>query len=371
VEFLRNKARVMKSHALDRLAQEIQAHANGPFDDMAHAMERMIWRLQQEQTEENEHKQWCDKELSKTSIAKNEKDDKLEAASEKLGLAKARIQQLTHEIAESEKMVADITDHFGQAEIVRQAGRKENMEAIADAELAQKALSNAIAVLNEFYKGSGMIPKEAWESLVQISTTSLSGQPATWDAEYTGSKLSAGSVAEFTTDPAKQQNGIIGVLEEVSADFARMLADTKAQEEADKKDYAADISDSKIEQARRRQSVEVKDAEKKREIDKLAEMEGDVKHRQAEVSALVKYFEDLEHTCHGGESTYEDRKEARQDEMSALKDAEKILRDGFENKRILAPAGHFERHIPSSLACMKHGLTSQHQPLLVERREIC
>jgi len=289
----------------------------------------MIWRLKQEQTEENQHKEWCDKELSKTSIAQDEKQDKLEAAQEKQRLASATIQRRTLEIAESEKLIDDITTYFGEAEIVRNAGHKENLEAIADAELAQTALSNAIAVLNEFYKGTGMVPKEAWESLVQTSRA-VPGQPSTWDKEYQGASVDfTPSAPPGTYDEDKQPIGIIDVLETVMADFARMLADTQAQEEEDKNEYAKDISDSKIEQARRRQEIEVKEAEKKREIDKLADLAKDVKHRQQEVDAILKYIQDLAHTCSGGESSYEDRVKARQDEMTALKQAEDILRKAF------------------------------------------
>jgi chromosome segregation ATPase len=303
------------------MAQEIKAHLNGPFDDIDHAMQRMIWKLKQEQTEENEHKEWCDKEESKTQIAKDDKDDKLQTAEEKLNMAKARIQKCTLEIAESHKLIDAISNHFGEAEMVRQAGHKENMEAIADAELAQKALSNAIAVMTDFYKGSGMVPKEAWEAFVQTANKALPDQPSTWEADYTG-----------TLDPQSQPNGIIAVLEAVSADFAEMLADTKAQEEEDRNAYEKDISDNKIEQARRREYIKVKEAEKKRTIDKLGELQGEVDHRQKEVNAIVQYIEDLAHTCHGGDSTYEERKAARAQEMQALEEAEEIIRKAFFEK---------------------------------------
>merc|ERR1719235_2832526 len=70
VNFLRAEARVMHSHTLERLAQELAAHLSGPFDEVKQMIQKMIFRLMAEQKDEDDHKNWCDKELSKTNTSK-------------------------------------------------------------------------------------------------------------------------------------------------------------------------------------------------------------------------------------------------------------------------------------------------------------
>merc|ERR1719269_187944 len=114
-------------------------------------------------------------------------------------------------------MISDIVAFVKEATEIRQTGKKENALAIKDANDAQASLTNAIAVLEAFYKKSGEIPKEPWEFIQK--PVNLGKKPATWDSGYTG-----------VADPDKQPGGIISVLEAVLSDFEKMEAETKSQE---------------------------------------------------------------------------------------------------------------------------------------------
>merc|ERR1719221_1839195 len=119
---------------------------------------------------------------------------------------------------------------------IRAAGKEENRLAVKDAQEAQTALANAIAVLDAFYKESGMIEKKSWEFIQQ--PVDLPPNPKTWDKEYTG-----------VTDPAAQPKGILSVLKSVAAKFSQMEADTNAQEASDQDYFEEDTKNSKIEKA--------------------------------------------------------------------------------------------------------------------------
>merc|ERR1719272_2354019 len=67
VALLREAAKDAHSRALERLAVEVSAHLNGPFDAVNNMIEKMVFRLMAEQKDEDEHKNWCDAELSKTN----------------------------------------------------------------------------------------------------------------------------------------------------------------------------------------------------------------------------------------------------------------------------------------------------------------
>merc|ERR1719266_1937583 len=228
------------------------------------------------------------------------------------------IQKLTEAIQDANEMVQTITSHVEEATEIREVGKQENKVAIKDAQQAQQALAQATSVLESFYKESGMIEKKSYE-LMQKEPVKLPETPSTWEASYTG-----------VTDPSEQPSGIIAVLKKVSADFAKMEAQTKAQEESDKALYDEDMKRCGIEKAARIKESEMKDVEKKRVIQKSAQMQASHKHVSDEHAAVEQYLKDLQHGCVDGDSTYEDRKAARAKEIEALGKAQIILRDAFK-----------------------------------------
>eukprot|EP00408_Alexandrium_pacificum_P053582 CAMPEP_0171255518 /NCGR_PEP_ID=MMETSP0790-20130122/52810_1 /TAXON_ID=2925 /ORGANISM="Alexandrium catenella, Strain OF101" /LENGTH=565 /DNA_ID=CAMNT_0011723477 /DNA_START=145 /DNA_END=1838 /DNA_ORIENTATION=- len=291
VELLRASAQATHSHALERLAQEITAHLSGPFDAVNNMVQKMIFHLMDEQRDEDKHKNWCDLELNKTDISKLDKEGRMAELKAKIDDAQATVQLLTNEIAAADKMAQTIAEHMNEAAEIRTTGKAENKEAVRDAQDAQTALSSAIAVLEAFYKDSGMVKKEAWE-LLQRAPVALPTDPATWGSSYTG-----------TTDPMAQPAGIIAVLKKVSAEFASMEAQTLAQEESDQNIFEEDRKLNEIEKARRIKESEVKDQEKKRLVGKTASMTASRKHVSDEKEAVEQYFKDLQHACVDGDST--------------------------------------------------------------------
>lgn len=61
-------------------------------------------------------------------------------------------------------------------------------------------------------------------------------------------------------------------------------------------------------------------------------MEKKKKHTSSELAAVVQYLKDLKPACVDGDSTYKDRKKARDDEIESLKKAQGILEDAFKKK---------------------------------------
>merc|ERR1711937_449297 len=188
----------------DRLAQQVAAHLGDPFAQVTNMIEQMIFRLMAEQKDEDDHENWCDKEISKTEKSIDDKEDKVE--------------ELSAKIEDAEGTIAELTDE------------------IKDAQDAQKAVANAVAVLTEFYKSSGEIAKEPWEFIQR--GVDLSDKPDTWDSSYTG-----------VSDPKAQPGGIVTVLEKTAEDFAKMEADTRAQEASDQEAYDEDMQENDIEKA--------------------------------------------------------------------------------------------------------------------------
>jgi len=319
VIYLRQQAKTLHQKALERLAQQVSAHLNGPFDDVNQMIEKMIFRLMAEQKDEDDHKNWCDLELEKTQTSLDDKFDKMEGLQKKIDDTDATIGDLTEEIKAADDMVADIIAFMKEATEIREVGKQENALAIKDAQDSQEAVSNAIAVLTDFYKESGEVAKEPWEFLQR--GVKLPEDPETWDSSYTG-----------VADPTAQPGGIITVLEKCNEDFATMEADTKAQEASDQDAFDSDMAEHDIEKSKRSKESEMKVAEKKRLVEKSISLNKNRKHVADEHEATEQYQKDLQPACVEGDSTYEERKQARADESEALHKAQVILEDAFKEK---------------------------------------
>merc|ERR1712157_560023 len=127
-------------------------------------------------------------------------------------------------------------------------------------------------------------------------------------ADYVG-------VADPTANANGSGEGVIAMLERVSAGFSTMQYNTVSQEESDKAAYDEDMKACKVERARKVKESEMKSQERKQLISKHASMSALRKTVTKEKTATETYLEDLQPACVEGDgSTYSERVAAREKE---------------------------------------------------------
>merc|ERR1719331_2892747 len=98
--------------ALSKLADKImelkagQMPGSGMFDSIKNMIQKMIFHLMDEQKNEDEHKHWCDKEITNTDLMQKEKKEKKEAAEATITQLAEKIQSLKNGIEENQLFVA-------------------------------------------------------------------------------------------------------------------------------------------------------------------------------------------------------------------------------------------------------------------------
>merc|ERR1719325_352847 len=167
----------------------------------------LITRLMEEANEEAEHKGWCDTELSTNEQTRKEKTEAVETLHAEIDQLEASIAKLTEEISDLTEAVAALDAAMAKATTIRQA---ENELTIKDSQEAQTAVAQALTVLKEFYAKAG-------------EATALLQQPEIFDSPYKGMQ--------------SENGGVVGMLEVIESDFARLEADTKAAEATAQKEY--------------------------------------------------------------------------------------------------------------------------------------
>jgi len=298
-EFLRVQGQHLNSRMLSTLAVRV---AEDPFAKVKTMIKDLIMRLQEEATEEAEHKGWCDTELSTNEHTRKEKTEAVETLHAEIDQLESSISKLTEDITELTKALAELDTAMAEATKLRQEEKAKNEQTIADAGEAQTAVAQALTVLKEFYAKAG----EA-TALVQQDPTA----PEIFSSPYKGL--------------ASENGGVIGMLEVIETDFARLEADTTAAEATSEKEYDDFMSDSRVDKAAKNSDIGHKTTEKQDKEQDLTSKEADLEGTQKELDAALAYYDKLKPSCVDAGVSYDDRVSRRKEEIESLQEALRIL----------------------------------------------
>jgi len=260
----------------------------------------LIVRLLEEANEEAEHKGWCDTELSTNDQTRKEKTEAVEGLHAEIDETEASIAKLTKEVSDLSGQIQELDAAVAKATTLRNDEKAKNEETIKDSKEAQVAVEQALQVLKDFYAKAG----EA-TALVQQEP------PEIFDKPYQGMGGESG--------------GVIGMLEVIQSDFARLETETKAAESQAQAVYDKFTEDSSVDKAAKQKDVEYKSNKKESESEELLEMKADLESTQKELDAALRYYEKLKPSCVDAGVSYEERVARRKEEIESLQEALRIL----------------------------------------------
>jgi len=296
--YLQDQADRLNSRVLSTLAVRV---AYDPFKSVKKMIKDLVVKLMEEANEEAEHKGWCDTELSTNEQTRKQKTEAVEMLHAEIDQLEASIAKLTEEITELTAAVAELDSAVAEATKIREEEKAKNTATIADAQAASTAVAQAMSVLKEFYDKAG----EA-TSLVQKKK-----QPEIFDKPYTGMQAESG--------------GVMGMLEVIQSDFARLESETGAAEAQSQKEYDEFMQDSAVDKAAKSKDIEHKSGKKTNQEQTLVEKKDDLFSTQKELDAAMTYYEKLKPSCVDAGISYEDRVARRKEEIESLQEALRIL----------------------------------------------
>jgi hypothetical protein len=291
VAFLERKAALLSSQNLKALAK--QAESN-PFDKVITLIEDLLAKLKEEAAAEAEHKAWCDEQLHDNKIKREKKTAKVNKLT-------AEIESLTEDIASMAKQIqilkeeqAALTLAMSKATTQRETEKAANTDAMKDAAAGEAATKAATVILREFYASQASLLQQVPEM-----------------AAYKGMH--------------NAKTGVVGMLEVISSDFARLYADTKAAEDAAAKEYKAFMKDASTSN-KAKHDLEFQTSLKmdQTQYDKETTQK-DMDATQVELDRALDYQQYLKPMCLEVHVTYEERVKRRQEEIKALQEAYDIL----------------------------------------------
>merc|ERR1719502_998578 len=179
----------------------------------------MIDRLTKEAAEEADAKSFCDSETSKSKAKQADLTADADMHAARIEKATANKEQLLEQIKGLEKSIAEMDAAQSEATSLRQKEHEEYLQASSDYKQSAEAVANAISVLSEYYsKGSFL-------------------------------QLSAKQAPEFNTAKTDVAGTIMEMLEVAESDFAKMLAENEADENAAQSAFDKLVQENKVTRA--------------------------------------------------------------------------------------------------------------------------
>jgi len=325
-EFLQQRSKQYKSRLLMLMAQRVSAD---PFKKVKKMIQDMIQKLMEEANEEAEHKGFCDAEMSTNKQTRDSKAEEADGLKADIEGYTADISKLAEEIAELGEQITAIDASVAKATQDREAESAKNAATVKDAEIANTAVSQAIAVLKEFYEKAATPVEQpapikgpiAWDpraiqllspSFVQTSSTNqanVPGAPEMEEGAYTG----------------MGNGGVLGLMEVVQSDFEKLISETSATETEAAKIYDEFMADSDQDKAVKNADMTHKGTAKQGKESKLTTAKKDLRIVGDELSAALAYYEKLKPSCEEKVMSYEEKVAQRKAEIESLKDALEIL----------------------------------------------
>jgi len=289
---LSKRAELLSSSTLKLLASEV---AGSPFTKVVGLIKTLISKLKEEASAEEDHKSWCDDQLKKNKITREQKgtkNEKLEASLEKLA---GEIDTMGKEIATLIAEQSALTSAQSKARDLRNEEKARNAATVKDATAGASATKTALVVLRKFYSAQSFLQN---------------GQAP--DMDKFGGQKGAGQ-------------GVMGMLEVIESDFVRLRAETSADEGQAVKEYNKFMGEAtKNKSEKHAKEVKLKLNKDKSENDQNMQNK-DLKFTKEKLGKANKYFEILKPTCLEVNVSSEERAAKRKEEIQALKDAYGVL----------------------------------------------
>jgi len=298
-----------KSIQMAEIASAVQM--GSPFAKVISMIDDMMALLREEEAADIRHRDLCEDSLSEYT---NEKGD-ADIAQDKVIKRHARLNrtktELNNDIAKLEQEMNATTTDMDSLRNMRNKEHSEFAAAVKHDTEAVALIREAIIALDKFYKNN-KIALELTQKAPEYTSDDLEAPSTSWSGSDYGGRKS-------------ETSGIIEILTMLAEDLTKEIADARADEAEDEKDYDK--------QAGALQKMyESKDATKVGLEDELASVEDDIDDAEDEISdqgALssntAKAKANLKADCMWVKTHFQKRKDDREDEMQGLVDAKSFL----------------------------------------------
>jgi len=300
-QFLKAQAHETNSRVLLAIGQRV---AKDPMKKVKKMIQDMIVKLNEQANDEADAKGVCDTELAENKMTRVEKTDEVTKLTAEIEGLTAAIAKLDKEVEKLTEQVAGLDKALTSKTTIRNEEHAKNKDTVADAKAAQSAVASALKVLKDFYQKAG-------EATVLIQDGAPKSQGGEGDEAFKGDQGAS--------------TGVIGTLEVIQSDFARLEADTTSSEDTAQKKFDQFSQETKVDKKDKETESAHKAKKKVKKGRALDDAQDDLKGNQKALTAALTVFDKLKEQCMAKPESYEDKVAKRKLEISNLQSALKML----------------------------------------------
>jgi len=288
------------SMALGALLNKVAAD---PFKKVKGLIQKLIERLLTESQAEATKKGFCDTELGKAELNRDNRFAEAKTINTELVALEAKRDFLENEIDELENDVKNEKIALKEATKERSDEKDENLETIKTAKEGFQAVNDALLVLKTFYKRAG---RAAFVQESPVDAMKGATNPG-FEGNYKGKQ--EGSAAIFA------------LLETISSDFDRTVRQTTEAEEKSQRSYIEYMQTAKSSISSKETKTELDKEDLKTTNDNIKSGMKDLQSNMDLLDQALNELSDLKPVCIDSGMSYAERVQKRQDEMAALQKA--------------------------------------------------
>jgi len=289
-----------------RYLSVVAAHTEAdPFGKVRKMIKDLITKLMEEANGEADHHGYCTAEMATNKQTREIKSSEVDELSSNIESETATSERLSTEISNLADALSELKGKQSEATNMRSDEKKSNAEAVVEAKAAQRAVEQAIKVLKDFYAS------QDGAALVQSADKDIESMSQAGKEPYKGMGSTSG--------------GILGMLDVVLSDFARLETETSEAEAQGQRTYDAFMNESSEDAAVKETEKKHKENNRDRALDKLRGLKKELEMTQTELDSALDYYGKLKTQCVDTGLSYEERKKMREEEIVSLQEAVKIL----------------------------------------------
>jgi len=306
--FLRQRAAQVHS---ELLATAAMATGSGQaLIPVVQQLQELTRRIDEQQAAEEEHKEWCEHELSETAKTKAHHSMLVEQLTAKIEDTKAEIGEKQQAIKDTAEAIADADKEYSELKDVRAKAKSDFEAEEADYKDAIQALNQAIDILADFYRSEGSFI-QGGEFQVPVPGAADRGAVPTMASAGGYVKKGGGAVVKILKDTRLDfQAGMENLQKQEAQQVADFEASTAAYNKA-----RADLVDAGNRYAAELQSAQLS----------LVQLETDLKDNEDKVTAATSYLAQVGGSCNMLIEKFGERTKLREAEKQAILDAIGVL----------------------------------------------
>merc|ERR1719426_60781 len=304
--FLRQRASQVHSELLATAAM-----ATGSGQALAPVigqLQELVTRLDEQQRAEEEHKEWCEHELSETAKTKAHHEMLVEEFKSKIEETKAEIAEKQQAIKDTAESIQTADTEYAELKDVREKAKADFEAELADYKDAIQALNQAIDILADFYRN---------DALIQADQVPVPGAADRADVPQ---------MATLTGGYVKKGGGhVVKILKTTRMDFQAGMENLEKQEAQQVADFQAATA------AYQKTRADLVDAGNRFQAElqaaqlALAQFETDLKDNEEKVMAATNYLAQVGGSCNMLIQNFPERTKMRAAEKESIQQAIGIL----------------------------------------------